>query len=718
MHSCISARPSLKKVVKLSVFALLAATLIHTQAAMAKSSSVSVATEKNVVEPIIVSGSRFEENLNEVPANVKIINREEMENSSSTNIPEVLSQIGGLNVRGTNLGELGLGATVDMGGYGATANSTTLVLVDGQRINPIDSTEPPWASIPIDSIERIEILQGGASVQYGNGALGGVINIITNGGKNKLNQASLTYGSYNTQISNAILRNTFDRTILQLTANASNTNGYRQNSSANTYAFDGKITQALGGIDKIYFDLFSAYTNQGNPGGVVGQVGTGNPQLAKFNNIGANTTSNNLGFRMGAIKAISDKTIFELDGSYTNKELVYNSPYYNTADPGWAYTSNTNTKSWQLQISPRFKFNLGTLGKTVLGYDFNKANQSSIGAFGTSWQQFILAGQGAAKGFYNNITQNNQSADTINNSFYLITRIPINEKLELSGGYRRQTQTASTSDSNVSNTVNPLFANQTNSANAGDIALNLHYHPGQRLYIKWNQSFRFPNIDEFWGVSNSTWQRVFSGILRPETAQTYEIGGIWTLSKTKLSSSIFTSVSENEIRYNPSTGYNYNSSNNINRRGVLLDSMFAPIANLSIGAGGKFQRSYYGDGPYQGKQIPISPDFLLNARANYLIGTKWSIGGVVNYVSTQRYEASPSVNGLAQMPSYVVGDIYTAYKLGGWDTKLTIKNVGNASYATYGVYGFVQLPGGTGANNYAYYPSNPRSYFFTARYAF
>ena len=156
MHSCISVRPSSNKVAQLSVFALLAVTLIHIQAAMAQSSSVSVVTEKNVVEPIIVSGSRFEENLNEVPANVKIINREEMENSSSTNIPEVLSQIGGLNVRGTNLGELGLGATVDMGGYGATANSTTLVLVDGQRINPIDSTEPPWASIPIDSIERIE----------------------------------------------------------------------------------------------------------------------------------------------------------------------------------------------------------------------------------------------------------------------------------------------------------------------------------------------------------------------------------------------------------------------------------------------------------------------------------------------------------------------------------------------------------------------------------
>jgi len=138
---------------------------------------------QNAQSTLIVSGSRFEENLNEVPANVQVITREEIAESTSANIPDILSQIGGLNVRNTQGGQLNLNATIDMGGYGATANSTTLVLVDGQRINPIDSSSISWESIPIDSINRIEILRGGASVQYGNGAVGGVINIITNGGK-------------------------------------------------------------------------------------------------------------------------------------------------------------------------------------------------------------------------------------------------------------------------------------------------------------------------------------------------------------------------------------------------------------------------------------------------------------------------------------------------------------------------------------------------------
>ena len=195
---------------------------------------------QNAQSTLIVSGSRFEENLNEVPANVQVITREEIAESTSTNIPDILSQIGGLNVRNTQGGQLNLNATIDMGGYGATANSTTLVLVDGQRINPIDSSSISWESIPIDSINRIEILRGGASVQYGNGAVGGVINIITNGGKKDLNQISSSYGSFNTLVNNAIFRNTIDQTTLQLSANTSNSNGWRQNSAANAYSFDAK----------------------------------------------------------------------------------------------------------------------------------------------------------------------------------------------------------------------------------------------------------------------------------------------------------------------------------------------------------------------------------------------------------------------------------------------------------------------------------------------
>jgi len=102
-----------------------------------------------------------------------------------------------------------------------------------------------------------------------------------------------------------------------------------------------------------------------------------------------------------------------------------------------------------------------------------------------------------------------------------------------------------------------------------------------------------------------------------------------------------------------------------------------------------------------------------------MITSQWSIGGVVNYVGSQHYDASPTdYNALAVMPSYTVADIYANYKLGNWETRLTVKNVGNAQYATYGGYGFVTGPNSNNGSNYFYYPNDPRSIFISAKYSF
>jgi len=667
---------------------------------------------------VIVSGSRFEENLNEVPANVKVITREEIASSTSSNIPDVLSQIGGLNVRSTNGGQLNLDATVDMGGYGATANSTTLILIDGQRVNPIDSSGVNWESIPMDSIERIEILQGGASVQYGNGAVGGVINIITNGNMSKLNQASVSYGSFGTLINNAILRDSFENTTYQLSANTSNTQGWRQNSAANAYSFDAKITQRLGGTDKVYADLFYAYTNAQNPGGVVGQVGQGDPQAAKFNNIGSNTTTNNSGVRFGGTKGLGEFYIAELDGYYTSRTVFYANPYWDSETAAavgnsWQVPSNSSLSGWQLNLSPRIKANLGSFGTSIFGYELNKASQGSSDAWGSTQFNYI-------SGWVNPSLPNYdiQSASILNQSFYGILKLPITDQISIDGGARHQSQQANAYDSNIYSPNGAVNATQTFSANAGDTAFNVSYAKNQKLYVKWNQSYRFPNIDEFWGF-NGDGNRVFNGILKPQTAQTYEAGGNWMLSSIRLNGSIFTSLSQNEISYNPSSGYNYNSPYNISRKGIVLDSSSNITNKLSIAGGGKFQKSFYADGPFIGNAIPQVPDLLLNARASYLIDMNWSLGGTVNYVSNQHYDASPAFyNTLAVMPSYTAGDVYLAYKLGGFDAKFTIKNVGNASYATYGGFGTISTANGTGAQSYYYYPSDGRSYYLSTKYSF
>ncbi len=677
------------------------------------------AAAQNSQSTVIVSGSRFEENLNEVPANVQVITREEIAESTSTNIPDILSQIGGLNIRSTAGGQLNLGATVDMGGYGPTAKDTTLILVDGQRINPVDSSGISWESIPLDSINRIEILRGGASVQYGNGALGGVINIITNGGSKTLNQASTSYGSFNTLVNNAIFRNTIDQTTVQLSANTSNTNGWRQNSAANAYSFDGKVTQSLGGKDNVYADLFYSYSNQQMPGGTLGQVGQGNPQLAKFNNIGSGTTVDNSGIRMGLAKALSDTFNLEVDGFYSTKTTFFTQPYYSTNASGVGAfptisPSFTKYEGWQANFSPRIKGDFGKFGTSIVGYEFNKASQSSAASYSSIMNQAAQA-QGAAI----NPIASSANASLYNQSVYLIQRNPLTRVIDFAGGYRYQTQSASANGLSIwSGSANPN-PNQTYSANAGDIAFNFKYLEGQRIYIKWNQSYRFPNVDEFWTWSSAGGSPSFGGILKPQTAQTYELGGNWQLLKTNLTAAVFSSVSQNEILYNPATYNNSNSPYNINRTGANLNFLSPVTSQLSIGGGGTVQNAFYANGPYQNQSIAQVPNLLLNARAIYVLNNNWSLGGVVNYFSNQRYDAAPSYySSLNVMPSYTVGDIYANYRMGNWETRLTVKNVGNVQYSTYGGYGYVQFPNNSSGNSYYYYANDPRSIYLSAKYNF
>ena len=65
----------------------------------------------------------------------------------------------------------GKSASVDIRGFGETAPLNTLVLVDGRRVNEIDLSGVDWTQIPLDQIERIEIVRGAGSVLYGDNAL-------------------------------------------------------------------------------------------------------------------------------------------------------------------------------------------------------------------------------------------------------------------------------------------------------------------------------------------------------------------------------------------------------------------------------------------------------------------------------------------------------------------------------------------------------------------
>ncbi len=132
------------------------------------------------MEEVVVTASRQEEEVRDTARNVTVITSEDIEQATSNFVPELLSREANVTLRsffGTDKN-----AGVDVRGMGETSSSNVLVLVDGFRLNPPDLSGPDFSVIPISEIERIEIVRGANSVLYGDGAVGGVVNIITKRG--------------------------------------------------------------------------------------------------------------------------------------------------------------------------------------------------------------------------------------------------------------------------------------------------------------------------------------------------------------------------------------------------------------------------------------------------------------------------------------------------------------------------------------------------------
>ena len=166
---------------------------------------------KDEVEEIVVTGTRIRTNPLDAPSPILRLSAEEIERTGLTSVSDILQRLpvsgGALNTKFNSSGNFGF--PPDGGGIGAGAaqvdlrylgSKRVLVLVDGVRwVNGSSASGVATATdlntIPVSIIERVEVLEDGASAIYGSDAIAGVVNIIT---KKEVNtfEANLYQGGY------------------------------------------------------------------------------------------------------------------------------------------------------------------------------------------------------------------------------------------------------------------------------------------------------------------------------------------------------------------------------------------------------------------------------------------------------------------------------------------------------------------------------------------
>ncbi len=127
-------------------------------------------------EEIVVTATRQERNIGDVPVSVSVITKEEMEKRSRvTFVDEALKYEAGTCQKRTKFADTMSRVTL----RGFSGGQRTLVLLDGMPINDAYNGGTYLGSLPIGNVQRIEVVKGPFSSLYGGEAMGGVINIIT-----------------------------------------------------------------------------------------------------------------------------------------------------------------------------------------------------------------------------------------------------------------------------------------------------------------------------------------------------------------------------------------------------------------------------------------------------------------------------------------------------------------------------------------------------------
>ena len=159
--------------------------------------SEAYAQEAATRTPVVVTGTRTERALDDVPVRVEVVSREEITRTHARTLKEALENVPGLQLREVH-GKSGFELSLQ----GLTSDQV-LVLIDGLPISASTVSTVDLSQYLVSDVARIEVVKGASSAQYGSSAMGGVVNVITRpieqgfGGS-----ATVDVGSYGSQNDN------------------------------------------------------------------------------------------------------------------------------------------------------------------------------------------------------------------------------------------------------------------------------------------------------------------------------------------------------------------------------------------------------------------------------------------------------------------------------------------------------------------------------------
>lgn len=633
------------------------------------------------LEKVVVTATRDVQEVRKIPANVTVISREEIERSNAQTVVDVLRDQVGLVVRdyyGT-----GKNASVDIRGFGETGLLNTLVLVDGRRVNEIDLSGVDWTQIPLDQVERVEIVRGPGSVLYGDNAVGGVINIITKKPEKPFtSRGEVVRGSYLYHRESGSVGGKWGPLSAILNASYSSTEGYRENGLLRTKDIGGKVTYDLGDFISLHFRGGFHKDDSGLPGGldpITYQI----DRRATLDPNNKSSTEDGYG-AFGLKMKLWDWGRIETEFSYRHR-MVENFFDY----PAFFYTYRDDRLLETLGITPKYILdksfwvfkNKLTVGLDFYDSDFEVKAKTVFFGF-PSWSHSEISKRSVG--------------------LYLLDEFSILPNLILSFGFREEWVTYDILQKN------PWSKDKTKEREpAYSLSLDYLFDKQSSIFFSVKRSFRFPVTDELILVFP-----VFkvNPAMKPQTGYHYEAGIRHSFTDwLEANLTLFWAEIKDEIFYNPATWTNENFPKT-RRQGMEIGAKIKPLSWITAWGNYGYIRPILREDPFSGKDIPAVPRHKGSVGVDIDFGKGFVLNTKMNFVGSRHF-ISDWRNQLDRLNGYYTLDSKLSFTWKGLKAFVGVNNLFNRKYvewATTNAAGTAQL----------YYPSPGRNILGGLSYTF
>ena len=703
------------------------------------SANLYAVSEIQLDKTVVSSTAGFEKPIIEENKNVVLITEEQIKKKQYSDVESILKDTPNVVIQETEFGPV-----VNLRGSGERSMSRVKTMVDGIAITPLEEAMGtlPINSIPINSIERIEIIPGGGAVLYGSGTTGGVVNIITKSNiRENFVNADMKYGSYGTRDTGFAIGQMIDKDFyVNFAGQYVNKNGYRDNEELESKSFNGGFDYKINEKHRVKFQA-SHYDDNSTSSTAVEKSLLEHNRKPAGENISADSerksfaldyeykAKDNLTFYANAFKTkyernfIQDDTMSKeqtaemIKGNMPSSSAMINSIKIDKDVKG-SMTGKFVEETEGVKLKSKYEYNRGTL---IFGYDYTAANLKRDSLVSTEEFTGKVMGQNF-KATFKTDTFVDMDKDT--HAVYALNDYKLTDRLNLTIGLRyeyskydgnRLTNTKpnitiirdSQQQIPMSIEVAPKTSEVDEETNnfAGEIGLTYKYSDTGSVYSRYERGFISPLPTQLTNkINNGKTTEYQSSNLDSETIDSIEFGVRDFIGNSYVSATVFASQTNDEIATldrnadNPATKlWRFVNIGKTRRVGAELYSeqyfdkltlnQSVSYVNAEITKVGSVNKDAGETYLEKGDKVPMVSDWKITLGADYKLTDKLSVGAGYTYNSGyERRELAESgkVPKTTKISGYGVADAYIQYSVNdNFILKGGVNNLFNEEYNYY-----------------------------------